>query len=109
MAVMGGWAAFANRVHGTSAALRPALVQAAASALVTYTLKTSLDAMARRFRGVAAFVVPPTASCMVVLTLMVVAHRLAGTRELWTTIAIPYTASSAYAWIYTALAVRGRP
>ena len=106
--VMGGWAAFANRAHGVSAALRSALAQAAASALVTYTLKTSLDAMARRLRNLAAFVVPPTISCLVVLALLVAAHRLAGTHEVATTIAVPYAASSAYAWIYTALAARRR-
>jgi len=42
------------------------------------------------------------------LILLVVAHRLAGTHELWSTISIPYAASSAYAWIYTAILVRGR-
>lgn len=108
MAVMGGWAWFANRAHGTPAALRSGVAQAAASALVTYTLKTSLDTMARRVRGVAAFVVPPTISCLVVLALLVGAHRLAGTREVGTTIAVPYAASSAYAWIYTALTARRR-
>jgi hypothetical protein len=43
-----------------------------------------------------------------VLALLVAAHRLAGTRELWSTIALPYAASSAYAWIYVVLVVRRR-
>ena len=101
--VMGGWAAFANRAHGAAAMLTAAVVQAAASAGVTYTLKTSLEAMARRLDGVAAFVVPPAVSCAVVLLVLVSAHRLAGTRALWSTIAIPYAASSTYAWVYAAL------
>lgn len=103
--VMGSWAAIANRAHGAAAALMAGLVQAAASALVAYTLKTSLEAMARRLRGRVALVVPPTITCAVVLALLIVAHRLAGTRELWSTIAVPYAASSAYAWIYTLLLV----
>jgi hypothetical protein len=106
VAVMGGWAAAANRAHGAAAALRAALVQAAASAFVTYTLKTSLDSMARSLRGRLAFFGPPTVTCGVVLALLVAAHRLAGTRELWSTIAVPYAASSAYAWIYTLLVAR---
>ncbi len=106
--VMGGWAAFANRAHGAAAMLTAAVVQAAASAAVTYTLKTSLEAMARRLDGVAAFVVPPSVSCAVVLLVLVTAHRLAGTRALWSTIAIPYAASSTYAWVYAALVASRR-
>ena len=101
--VMGGWAAFANRSHGAAAMLTAAVVQAAASAGVTYTLKTSLEAMAGRLDGVAALVVPPTVSCAVVLLVLVTAHRLGGTRALWSTIAVPYAASSTYAWVYAGL------
>jgi hypothetical protein len=104
--VMGGWAVAANRAHGASAALTAGLVQSAASALVTYTLKTSLETMARGLHGKLAVFVPPTVTCAVVLALLVTAHRLAGTRELWSTIAVPYAASSAYAWIYTVLLAR---
>lgn len=106
--VMSGWAAFANRAHGTAPMLTAAVVQGAASALVTFTLKTALEAMARRLAGVPALVVPPTVSCVVVLALLVAAHRLAGTHELWSTIALPYAASSTYAWAYTALVARRR-
>jgi len=108
VAVMGGWAAFANRAHGVLAAAAAGLVQGAASALVTFSLKTALEAMAKRLTGTLAFLVPPIVSCSVVLALLVTAHRLAGTRELWSTISIPWAGSSAYAWIYTALLVRRR-
>ena len=104
--VMGSWAAVANRAHGAAAALTAGLAQAAASAFVTYTLKTSLEAMARRLRGARALVIPPAITCAVVLALLVAVHRLAGTRELWSTIAVPYAASSSYAWIYTLLLAR---
>ena len=101
--VMGSWAAFANRAHGAAAMATAAVVQAAASAGVTYTLKTSLEAMARRLGRVAALVVPPTVSCGVVLLVLLSAHHLAGTRALWSTIALLYAASSTYAWVYAAL------
>jgi len=91
-----------------TAAATAGVVQGAASALFTLSLKTALEAMARRLKGTLAYVVPPTVSCSVVLALLVAAHRLAGTRELWATISIPWAASSAYAWIYTALLVRRR-
>ena len=106
--VMGLWATFANRAHGPAAALWAGVTQAAVSACVTFTLRTALETMAQRLRGAAAFTVPPLVSCTVVLALLVAAHRLAGTRELWSTIALPYAASSAYAWIYVVLVVRRR-
>jgi len=106
--VMGSWAAFANRAHGVRPAVVAGLVQGGASALVTFTLKSSLEAMSARLKGALALVVPPTISCTVVLILLVVVHRLAGTHELWSTISIPYGASSAYAWIYTAILESGR-
>jgi hypothetical protein len=103
--VMGSWAAFANRSHGAAPAIRAMLTQAAASGLVTFSLKTFLEAISRRLRGTLAFIVPPTLSCLVVLAFLIAAHRLSGTRELVATIAVPYAASSTYAWIYSALLV----
>jgi hypothetical protein len=103
MMVMGGWAAFENRTDAAAAAVSAGLVQAAASAAVTFSLKTALEAMSVRLRGKRALFVPPTVTCIVVLVLLVAVHHLAGTQELWSTISIPWTASSAYAWIYTAL------
>jgi len=38
--------------------------------------------------------------------LLVTAHAIAGTRELWSTIALPYGASSAYALVYSAILAR---
>ena len=106
--VMGGWAAFANRMHGAGHALEAALVQGASSLSLTLVLKTSLEAMSRRLAGAPAFFAPPALACAVVLALLVTAHTLAGTPEVWATIAVPYAASSAYAWIYTAIVVSGR-
>ena len=105
---MGSWAALANRAHGVARALTAASAQGVASALMTFTLKSALEAMAGRLKGALAFLVPPTVSCAVVFVLLVAVHLLAGTRELWSTISIPYAASSAYAWIYTGILARRR-
>ena len=105
---MGAWAVFMNHVHGPAAAFRAGAAQAAFSTVVTFTLKTGLEALTRRLRGVAAFVVPPTISCTVIGSLLVTVHYLAGTRELWSTIAIPFSASSAYAWLYVYRLASGR-
>jgi hypothetical protein len=99
---MGGWALFANRAHPAGAMLLAGLVQGAISAAITLALKRALEAMAARLGGAAAFIVPPAITCVVVLAVLVGAHRLAGTPEIWATIAVPYAVSSAYAWIYTA-------
>jgi len=108
MIVMGGWAAVANHAHGAGAAFRAAVVQAGASAVVTLTLKTSLETMAAWFRRSLAFFVPPTITCCAVLFFLIVAHRAAGTHELRATIAIPYAASSVYAWVYSGLLMASR-
>ena len=98
---MGAWAAFANRGHGPGAMALAGVVQGAISCVITLILKRSLEAMFARLSGPAAVLVPPLVTMAVVLAVLVTIHRLAGTPEVWTTIAVPYTVSSSYAWIYT--------
>ena len=98
---MGGWATFANWGHGPERALAAGLVQGLLSGAITFGLKRSLEAMAARLPGAAAVVVPPAVTCVVVLLVLLGAHRLAGTPEVWKTIAVPYAVSSSYAWIYS--------
>jgi hypothetical protein len=98
---MGAWAAFANRGHGPEAMALAGGVQGAISCVITLILKRSLEAMFARLAGPAALIVPPLVTMAVVLAVLVTIHRLAGTPEVWTTIAVPYAVSSTYAWIYT--------
>lgn len=98
---MGAWAAFANRGHGLEAMAMAGVVQGAVSCVITLILKRSLEAMFARLSGPAAIAAPPLITMAVVLAVLVTIHRLAGTPEVWTTIAVPYTVSSTYAWIYT--------
>lgn len=102
---MGAWAAFANRSHGPEAMAMAGVIQGAISCAITLILKRSLEAMFARLRGPMAVIVPPLVTMAVVLAVLVTIHTLAGTPEVWTTIAVPYTVSSSYAWIYT-LALR---
>ena len=99
---MGGWAAFANRGHGSEAMALAGAVQGAISCVITLILKRSLEAMFARLGGAAAVAVPPMVTMAVVLAALLTIHRLAGTPEIWATIAVPYGVSSTYAWIYTA-------
>lgn len=99
---MGAWAAFANRGHPPAQILLAALVQGLLSGAITLLLKRALEAMTQRLSGPAAFILPPTVTCVAVLAVLAGLHRLAGTPEIWTTIAVPYAVSSSYAWIYTA-------
>ena len=98
---MGAWAAFANRDHGAGAMALAGVVQGAISCVITLILKRSLEAMFARMAGPVAVFAPPLITMTVVLAVLVTIHRLAGTPEIWATIAVPYTVSSAYAWIYT--------
>jgi hypothetical protein len=102
---MGAWAAFANRGHGLEAMAMAGVIQGAISCAITLILKRSLEAMFARLAGSAAVIVPPLVTMAVVLAVLLAIHTVAGTPEVWATIAVPYTVSSSYAWIYT-LALR---
>ena len=102
---MGAWAAFANRGHGLEAMAMAGVIQGAISCAITLILKRSLEAMFARLAGPAAVIVPPLVTMAVVLAVLLAIHTVAGTPEVWATIAVPYTVSSSYAWIYT-LALR---
>ncbi len=107
---MGGWAFWVNHGHGLDHAARAGLVQGTLSAGLTFGIKRGLETLFRRLSGVTALLLPPVLSCICVLALLVGAHTLAGTPEIWATIAVPFTVSSTYAFIYTAslAAVRRR-
>lgn len=104
---MGGWALFANRAHGGDA-LWPALAQGTLSALITLVLKRSLEAMSRRASGPTAYIAPPFISATTIATVLIVAHSLIGTPEMFATIAVPWSVSTLYAIVYAATLARGR-
>lgn len=102
---MGGWALFANRAHG-DAAWTPALVQGAISGFITLALKKVLEAMAGRFSGPLAYLVPPVITASVILGALIAIHSAIGTPEVASTIAVPWSVSTLYAFVYTAALVR---
>jgi hypothetical protein len=104
---MGAWTLFANREHG-SAAIVPALAQGTLSGLITLVLKRSLEAMARRLAGPAAYIVPPLVTASVILATLIGVHTLIGTPEIAATIAVPWSVSTLYAIIYAAVLARSR-
>lgn len=104
---MGGWALFANRMHG-AAAIAPAVAQGTLSGAITYVLKRALEAMAARLAGAAGYALPPIATASLILALLYGVHRLIGTPEIWSTIAVPWSVSTLYAIVYTAVLARRR-
>jgi hypothetical protein len=105
--VMGGWALFANRAHG-AAAFSPALAQGALSGAITFVLKRTLERLAARLSGWRAFVLPPLVTATAILAILVGVHTAIRTPEIAATVAVPWSASTLYAFIYTAMLVRGR-
>ena len=99
---MCAWAVFANRHHPMPAPLVAGLVQGAISASITFALKRVVEAVSARTRGVTALILPTFAAWTVSFVVLVVIHRLAGTPELWATIAIPNLVATTYAAIYAA-------
>jgi len=105
---MGGWAVFANWSHGPERALLAGLVQGTLSGLLTLGLKRFLEAAVARLSDLPAAIIPPILTCAGVLALLLTAHRLAGTPNVWATISVPYAVSSSYAWIYSLMLVLAR-
>ena len=104
---MGGWALFANRAHG-AAALGPALAQGALSGAITLVLKRTLEALVARLRGPVAYVLPPLATASVILATLAGVHLAIGTPEIVATIAVPWSVSTLYAIVYSAVLAQDR-
>lgn len=103
---MGGWTLFANRDHGLAMAWAPALAQGTISGLITLALKRVLEAITPGFARMAAYVVPPILTASVILGLLIAVHRVIGTPEIALTIAVPWSVSTLYAILYTAVLAR---
>ncbi|MFX0542245.1 hypothetical protein ACEWPM_010995 [Roseovarius sp. S4756] len=105
-AAMGGWAVWANAAHGAGPALLAGLVQGAISGALTLGLKQSVDWMRPRMRGPLAYVAPPLIAVICSALILITAHGLAGTPEIWTTIAVPLAVSFSYIFAYNILRQR---
>jgi fructose-specific phosphotransferase system IIC component len=104
---MGGWALFANRAHG-GAAILPALAQGLLSGVITFVLKRALEWLAARLAGWRAIALPPLITASAILATLVAVHLAIGTPEIAATIAVPWSVSTLYAFVYSALLGRGR-
>ena len=93
---MGGWAVFANHTHGLERAAIAGLAQGAVSGLLTLGLKrfpgSSRGAVALDLCG--RHPAASTITCAVVLAILLIVHRLAGTPNVLATISVPYAVSS---------------
>lgn len=105
---MGSWAAFANRSHGVEAMALAFTIQGALSGLITLVMKRALEAGHARLTGLAARLVPPLISCSAIGALLFGVHTLAGTPEVIRTLAVPWTVSTLYAFVYVASLGRAR-
>lgn len=108
---MGAWAVFANRAHPLPDALLAGLVQGTISGSLTLVLKKALERMSAAFFGapqsdegigrkLAALIIPPIITATTILAILVVAHTLASTPEVFATIAVPFAVSTTYAILY---------
>lgn len=97
---MGGWALFANRLHPMPQPLVAGVVQGTLSAGLTLCLKSTIEALSLRFRGIARFCMPPLLACLASTSILVVVHAAAGTPEILKTITVPLLVSTSYAILY---------
>jgi hypothetical protein len=104
---MGSWALFANRAHG-AAAILPALAQGMLSGAITFVLKRTLEWLAGRLAGWRALLMPPLITASAILATLVGVHTAIGTPEIAATIAVPWSVSTLYAIVYSAMLGRGR-
>lgn len=105
---MGGWAAFANSGHGPGAMASAFMIQGALSGLITLVMKRGLEGGHGLLTGWAARLLPPLISCTIIGGLLFILHTLAGTPEVIRTIAVPWTVSTVYAFVYVASLERAR-
>ncbi|MCV9998488.1 hypothetical protein OE766_09530 [Pararhizobium sp. YC-54] len=97
---MGGWAVFANRGHAMPQRFYSGLLQGVLSACLTLFLKSVVDALSKRFSGLARLWAPPLLACLGSASLLTALHALIGTPEIARTIAVPLLVSTSYASIY---------
>lgn len=103
---MGCWAVFANRGHPWPAPLIAGLAQGAMSGLLTLFLKRTVDWLRPKFRRGPGFWAPPALALLGSGTFLVSGHLLAGTPELFATIAVPLSVSALYIFTYNILRQR---
>ncbi|MFT4914023.1 MAG: hypothetical protein ACI9YM_002637 [Brevundimonas sp.] len=105
---MGGWAAFANRDHGAGSMQLAFAIQGTLSGLITLVMKRGLEIGHERLTGQFARLIPPLVSCTLIGALLFLVHTLGGTPEVLRTLAVPWTVSTLYAFVYVASLDRTR-
>lgn len=104
VAMMGGWAAFANRGYPWPAPLVAGLVQGAITGSITFVMKRAMEWMAARTRGL----LPPALTASAIsATLLTTIHTIAGTPAFWATIAVPFAVATTYGFAYALTLRRG--
>ncbi|MDO5640890.1 MAG: hypothetical protein Q4G26_00680 [Paracoccus sp. (in: a-proteobacteria)] len=107
-AAMGGWAVFANRAHPWPEALTAGLVQGMLSALITLLLKRMIEGVSRRLPGLSGLILPPVLAIAGSIGALSLIHGLAGTPEIWATIAVPVSVTALYSSFYSHTIWRAR-
>ncbi len=98
--MMGGWAFYANAQHPSPGPIIAGLVQGTLSGGITLALKRTLDALRARIAHRHGWWGPPLIALGGSLCLLITAHLLAGTPEVFRTIIVPYSVSVLYAVTY---------
>ena len=107
MLLYGGWALWANRAHGVSAAGWAAATQGFVSATVTFGISAIMEGLARiRGRRLVRALVSALGGMVVAGTYTVAMHWAMGTPELVSTIAPIFVIGSPYCAIYAAVITR---
>lgn len=98
--LMGSWAVFANLGHPMPAPLVAGAIQGALSAVITLVLKRIIDALVPQLSGLPGLIFPPLLCAGFSVSLLAAIHTLAGTPEVWVTLALPSTVATIYSAIY---------
>lgn len=98
---MGGWAIFANRHHPWPQPLIAGAVQGAMSGAITLLQKRLIEHVSMRFPNALGMLVAPVAAVLTSLIILGAAHLLAGTPEIFATIAVPLCVTALYALSYS--------
>ena len=103
---MGGWAFYANAAHPMPEPLIAGTLQGCISAGLTLFLKRAVDWMRPKFSPALGYVVPAGIALTMSAALLLCAHTVAGTPEIFMTIALPLIVSATYIFSYNILQQR---
>lgn len=111
--LQGGWAVYANYRFGVEQSLLSGVVQGAVSCVMTFIVTIVIETMLARLSSwppLTRFAASVAGTVGIMIATLTVIHGIAGTPDIWLTIALPVGMGSLYCTVYALGRIyRGKP